>query len=144
MFLGLFRYPRTTWRCSTKLFTNWLGCCVVKSWYVFFLALCCPLSLYLKMVHFACSSAHSDTWVLFLYISQVLLYSGKGQYTVYSLSTRTTFLWEDLQCKFPWPPPHWHFRHHRNPFKVMITATLTPHLSQSQRALANLEERYQI
>ena len=29
--------------------------------------------------------------------------------------------------KFPWPPPHWHFRHHRYLFKVMNTATLTQH-----------------
>ena len=29
--------------------------------------------------------------------------------------------------KFPCSPPHWHFGHHRNPFKVMNTATLTPH-----------------
>ena len=43
MFMGSFRYPRTTWRCSTKLFTNWLGCCVVKSWYVHFLLYAVPL-----------------------------------------------------------------------------------------------------
>ena len=29
--------------------------------------------------------------------------------------------------KFPWSPPHWHFGHHRNPFKVINTATLTSH-----------------
>jgi len=29
--------------------------------------------------------------------------------------------------KFPCSPPHWHFGHHQNPFKVMNTATLTPH-----------------
>ena len=33
----------------------------------------------------------------------------------------------DARHKFPWPPPHWHFGHHQNPFKVMNTAPLTQH-----------------
>ena len=53
VFLGFFGYPRTPWRCSTKLFTKRLGCCGGKSQYVHFLPLCWPHSWYLNLVHFA-------------------------------------------------------------------------------------------
>ena len=55
-----------------------------------------------------------------------------------------------LLPKFPWPPPHWHFRHHRNPLEVMNTATLTQHwhttdsLVRSQCVLVNLPESHHI
>ena len=64
--------------------------------------------------------------------------------------TRAATLPFPLHCrlhKFPWPPPHWHFGHHRNPFKVVNTATLTQHwlvFSQSQCGLINLTKSHHI
>ena len=45
--------------------------------------------------------------------------------TVYRRPKTWDYYIRKVGDKFPWPPPHWHFGHHQNPFKVMNTATLT-------------------
>ena len=42
------------------------------------------------------------------------------------------------KTKFPWPPPHWHFGHHRYLFMVMNTATLTQHWQSSLKVSVGL------
>ena len=87
-------YLSTAWRSSTKPFTKQLSLVEVSHWMFTVLPSYSPLSQYLNHV-IACLLIW-PTWVLFLYTSQVLLYSGKGQYNVHFLSTRRIFLWEDI------------------------------------------------
>ena len=86
---GLIQIPKHSLKKLTKLFRIWLSHCGGKSLDVHCFTLMLTTSSGPQTCH---SCLIWPTSVLFLYISQVLLYSGKGQYNLYSLSTRTFLL----------------------------------------------------
>ena len=72
---------------------------------------------------------------LVIHIQAWIVWVGAAALGLVSADTRTVGVRMQLSLgqltldlskhKFPWPPPHWHFGHHRYLFKVMNTATLT-------------------
>ena len=75
-----------------KMLMKWFSHCGGMWTFIFdFLPLCSPTAQYLTVEHFTWACARLDTYIL----PQVLLYSGRGQYNVYSLLIyeKNIFMW---------------------------------------------------